>query len=101
MNKKAVINGFVAFAYIFILVSVMNFVSRSAEQPDSILAPIAAISLFTLSAAVMGYLFCLQPIQLYLDGKKKQAVSQFLQTVTVFGIITVVLVGLLFSGILR
>jgi hypothetical protein len=57
---------------------------------------IALISLFTLSAAVMGYLFCYQPAQLYFEGKKKDAVRLFLQTVAVFALITVILFGLLF-----
>jgi len=57
----------------------------------SIVAPMAMISLFTLSAAVMGYLFGYQPFQLYFDGKKKLAVKLFLQTVAVFGGMTILI----------
>lgn len=49
------------------------------------------ISLFTLSAAVMPYF----------DGKKKYAVTLFLQTVAVFAGLTAVALALLFSGVGR
>jgi len=68
-------------------------------KEDTILAPIAMISLFTLSAGVMGYIFGLQPILLYLDGKKKAAVQLFLKTLMVFGLLTVVMLILLFTGV--
>lgn len=90
------INSLMATAYIAIVVIVMSFGSKMMAKEDSFFAPIAMISLFTLSAAVMAYLFCLQPILLYLDGKKKQAVKLFLQTVGVFGLSTLVLLLLLF-----
>lgn len=90
------INSLMATAYIAIVVIVMSFGSKMMAKEDSLFAPIAMISLFTLSAAVMAYLFCLQPILLYLDGKKKQAVKLFLQTVGVFGLSTLVLLLLLF-----
>jgi hypothetical protein len=99
MSKNPVINGFSALAYIILIASVMYWGTRMVKGPDTIIAPIAVISLFTLSAAVMGYLFCYQPIQLYFDGKKKQAVNLFLQTVTVFACITIILLMLLFAGV--
>lgn len=71
-----------------------------APKEDSFLAPVAMISLFTLSAAVMAYLFGYQPFQLYFDNKRKEAVNLFLQTVLIFGLITALFLGLLFSGIL-
>lgn len=100
MTENPLINGLVASTYILIIVSVMNFGSKTVPHPNPIVMPVAFISLFTLSAAVMGYLFCLQPIQLYFDGKKKRAVRLFLQTVSVFGAITTLLLILLFSGVI-
>jgi len=46
------------------------------------------IFLFTLSAAAMAYLFCLEPLRLYLDGKKEKGVSLFIKTVLIFGGLT-------------
>jgi hypothetical protein len=98
MSKYPVLNGFAAAAYILIIVSVMTWGTKMVPRPDTFMAPLAAISLFTLSAAVMGYLFCYQPIQLYFEGKKKLAVQLFLQTVMVFGCITALILALLFTG---
>jgi len=101
MSKNPFQNGILASLYIFLVVWIMTFAGKMADQPDSFLAPVAVISVFTLSAAVMGYLFCLQPLQMFLEGKKKQAVNLFLQTVAVFGGLTLIILVLLFSGIIH
>ena len=101
MTKNPIVNALTAAAYIIVLVMVMNFGTKLVPHPNSLITPIAVISLFTLSAAVMGFIFCYQPGQLYFDGKKKTAVKLFLQTILVFGCITAILLTLLFSGALR
>lgn len=101
MTKKPLLNALAASAYIICVALVMNFGTRFAPKDDSFLAPIAIISLFTLSAAVMGYLFCYTPAQMYFDGEKKQAVKLFLQTVYVFAIFTVIALALLFFGVFQ
>lgn len=98
MTKSPFYNAAAASLYIIVIGLVMDFGTRTMSKGPSLLAPIAVISLFTLSAAVMGYLFCYTPIMLYFDGKKKIAVNLFLQTVLVFGGITFVALVLLFSG---
>lgn len=98
MSKNPVINGISALVYIVTVAFVMYFGTKNLPKEDTILAPIAMISLFTLSAAVMGYIFGLQPIQLYLDGKKKEAVKLFLKTLMVFGFLTALMLLLLFTG---
>jgi hypothetical protein len=98
MSKNPIINGLGASAYIILVALTMNVGMKMAPRNDSILAPMAIISLFTLSAAVMGFVFGYQPAQLYFDNKKKEAVKLFLQTVLVFGIITLLLLVLLFTG---
>lgn len=92
MTKNPFINAFAATAYIVIIASVMFYGTQHTTPVDSVIGPIVILSLFTLSAAVMGYLFLYQPLQLYLDGKKKVAVNLFVQTVAVFaGITTLIL----------
>ncbi len=59
-------------------ISFVSFLMFNAEQlfggePDTVLAPVAFLLLFTLSAAVVGLLVFGRPIMLYLDGKKKEA----------------------------
>lgn len=101
MTKNPFLNSLAAFTYIFLLSIFMNWGSKNlASTPDTFLAPIAAISMFTLSAAVMFYIFCYQPIQLYFDNKKKVAVKLFLQTVAIFAAITITFVSLLFAKII-
>lgn len=96
MTKNPIVNGFSASAYIFLVVSLLNWASEAASGPDTFGTPMAFISLFTFSAAMMGYIFFYQPIQLYLDGKKKVAASLFLQTLGVFGGITFLILTLVF-----
>ncbi len=101
MTKNPVVNALAALLYIIGIASVMNFASQSGDLDNSIIAPIAFLSLFTFSAAVMGYIFFYQPIQLYLDGQKKTGVNLFLKTLFSFGLITAALVAVLISGIFR
>ena len=101
MSKNPIINGLSALIYIVLVASVMNFGTKLVPHPNSFIAPIAVISLFTLSAAIMGFIFLYQPWQLYFDGKRKSAVKLFLQTVLVFGCLTAIALALLFTGVLN
>ncbi len=88
MTKNPLYNALSATGYISLIVFIMTVVPKSFEHTNTFLAPLAFISVFTLSAAVMGYIFCYQPLLLYFDGKKKQATNLFLQTILIFAIIT-------------
>ena len=100
MTKNPLVNALSASLYIIIVASVMFYGISHTGPVESVIAPVAIISLFTLSAAVMGFLFLYQPSQLYLDGKKKEAVNLFLKTVAIFAGITVLIFAAFFSGIL-
>lgn len=100
MSKNPFINAVGALVYIILVVLVMNFGMRMTHNQNPFIAPLAVISLFSLSAAVMAYIFGYQPVQLYFDGSKKQAVRLFLQTVAVFAVITFIIFALLISRIL-
>ncbi|NMC99384.1 MAG: hypothetical protein GYA62_06665 [Bacteroidales bacterium] len=77
----------------------MTFVTQPLKnKPDTFLAPITALSLLTLSVAVMAYLFFYQPLQLFIEGRKKEAVNLFIKTVGIFGIITTIILILLYFG---
>ena len=90
MTKNPFINAVSASAYIIIVALVMNYAERFASHPDTILAPIAFLSLFTLSAAMMGYLFLYQPAQLFLEGDKKGGAALFVKTLAIFAVLTAV-----------
>lgn len=98
MTKNPFINAVAASVYIVFVATIMNYGSKMFGEADTAITPIAVLSLFVLSAAFMGYAFLSQPLQLYLDGKKKEGASLFLRTVGVFAVITVgVFVVMLFS----
>ena len=101
MTKNPFINAFTATLYITAVASLMFYGMEHKTSVNSVIVPIAIVSLFTLSAAVMGYLFLYQPLQLYLDGKKKYAINLFLQTVASFAGITALIFALLFSGTIK
>jgi|SRR5579884_2342509 len=101
MTKNPFLNALAAIVYIVLVAFIMSFASGHPGSGKSIVIPIAVVSLFTLSAAIMGYIFGYQPLTMYLDGKKKAAVNLFLQTLAVFAGLTVIVFILLFSGILK
>ncbi len=101
MSKNPLINAICASGYVFFVASIIFSVSHTHNnKPDTFLAPVALLSLLTLSAAIMAYLFFYQPFQLFIEGKKKEAVNLFMQTVGIFGAITLVIWILIFSGLI-
>ena len=101
MSKNPIINALSASAYIIIGVTVMTYVTQPLKnKPDTFFAPIVMLSLLTLSVAVMAFLFFYQPLLLFIEGKKKDAVNLFIKTVGIFAAITVVFLILLFSGLI-
>jgi len=101
MSKNPIINALSASGYIILVVTVMTFVTQPLKnKPDTFFAPITFLSVLTLSVTVMAYLFFYQPLQLFIEGKKKEAVNLFVKTVGVFAAITAVVLILLFSGLM-
>lgn len=52
------------------------------------LVPITLLLLFVFSAALTSFLIFGKPAQMYIDGKKKEALSLLTQTLIFFSIIT-------------
>ena len=101
MTKNPFINALGAAGYIVFIVFIMNLIMKTqGDKPDTPFAPFIFLSLLTLSASVMAYVFFYQPVQLLLDGKKKEAAKLFTQTVGVFAVITAVGLAVLFSGLI-
>jgi hypothetical protein len=99
MTKNPFVNAIAAIVYIIIVALIMFFGIEHSKPANTIIVPITVVSLFSLSAATMAYIFFYQPLQLYLDGKKKIATDLFLKTLAIFAAITAVLLILLLSGI--
>jgi len=98
MTKNPYINALAAGAYIALVVLVITYgPALVRNKPDTIFAPMAALSLLVLSVAFMGYAFFFQPAALYADGKKREAVEFFTKTLLAFAGITAVIVLVAFS----
>ena len=88
--KKPFLHALGAAAYIVFIVTAMQATSSFMPQEDNLLMPITMNGLFVLSAAVMGYLFLSEPLKLFLENQKQQAVTFFAKTVGIFAIFVVV-----------
>ena len=102
MTKNPILNALSATCYIILIVSIINFLSKNVtEVPKSVVAPILFLSMLCLSAAVMGYIFLAQPLMLYFDGKKKQAVELVVKTIGSFAAITAIILTLFLFRIIK
>jgi hypothetical protein len=78
--KISFLNALGTIAYIVGIVLIMfNVVDKTAD--NTIYAPMLALMLFVLSAAVTGGLVLGRPVMLYLSDKKAEAIKLFLYTV--------------------
>lgn len=101
MSKNPLVNALSASFYILFIVSIFNLLSHNLKnKPDTFGAPLTMLSLFTLSAAVMAYIFLYHPVLLFIEGKKKQAVNLFVKTVGIFAFFTAVILALLLFGLI-
>lgn len=86
MTKNPIVNALLGLLYIVLVVSLVYYSPKTIDQVGSIFLPIAMLSLFVFSAACTGYLFLYQPLQLFLEGEKKNAVDLFLKTLVAFAL---------------
>ena len=98
MSRNPYINALLAAAYIVFVVLLITYgPAYVRDKPDTILAPMAMLSLLVFSVALMGYLFFLQPVQMFLDGQKHEAVELFTKTLGAFAVITIIVIAAAFS----
>lgn len=103
MSKNPLLNAFLSTLYVSGVASFMFYAPKylgPEGKADTVFAPIAMLSLFVLSAAIMGYLFLSQPAQLYLNGQRGEAVGLFLRTVAIFACFTLLAFLLLFFSLI-
>jgi membrane protease YdiL (CAAX protease family) len=83
-------NALAVVVYILVVVGIITAL-QSPNTPDKgILAPLFLLSLFTLSAAVMAFLFFYQPFKLYFDNHRKEAVMYFMKTVGYLAVVVLI-----------
>src|SRR3989344_5352184 len=95
MNKNPFINALAAAIYIVVIVLIINAMTSFSSSEDTILIPMAMLSLFVLSAAVMGFLFVFEPTRLLLENKKQESVRFFAKTVGTFALFVVLFFAVL------
>ena len=93
--KKPYIYALGAFFYINIIVFCLNNASKVMPNKNTLI-PVVMLSLLVLSVAVMGFLFLSEPLSLYLENKKREALVFFGQTVGVFACFIIAFIILLF-----
>lgn len=96
MTKKPILNALAALAYISVVATFMYYGPEKSGPIHSPIIPIGILSLFTLSAGVMAYIFFWQPFQLYFNNKKKEAVELAFKSLVSFAVITVLILALIF-----
>lgn len=93
MTKNPFLNALAGLLYIVLVVSgIFSSSSLGIEEPN-ILIPIAMLSLLVFSAAYMSFVFFYQPLMLFLEGQKKEAVQLFLKTLGAFAVSAALLVS--------
>lgn len=93
MKWNPYLNALGIEAYIWGLGLLINYISSlHHDTPDNLIGTIAAFSLFTCSAAVVGFLLFYRPVALLIEGKREEAIFFFLKTLATFGVITVFVV---------
>lgn len=93
--NRAILNSFGTAIYITLIVSFIFSLQKLAPKEDIIIIPIAMLLLFVSSAAITGFLVFGKPVMLYLDGKKKEAISLLGYTISILFLITILVFTLL------
>lgn len=88
MSRNPFVNAGAAAGYIALVATVMYYLPRVASPIDSVVGPIAFLSLFVLSAAMMGYLFLFESARLFFENKQEEGTKLLLSTIAVFACIT-------------
>ena len=86
MTKNPIVSALAGLLYIASVVSLIFYAPQVVDGEDTIVIPIAMLSLFVFSVATMSYLFLYEPLCLLVDGKKQEAAMFFIKTLAVFAL---------------
>lgn len=89
LKKAALFNAGATALYVAAVGCFMYYGSLiKIGRANSFLVPISLLLLFVMSASITGFLIFGKPAQMYIDGKKKEALSLLMQTLIFFSMIT-------------
>jgi hypothetical protein len=91
---KAFINSLLTSLYIVAIGLFLYYGTMMKFGRNSFIAPISLLFMFVFSAALTSYLLLGMPARMYIDGKKKEALSLITYTLGFFFAFT--LIALLF-----
>ncbi|MFA6353582.1 MAG: hypothetical protein WCW93_01480 [Candidatus Paceibacterota bacterium] len=95
--KKPFLYALGAASYIVVIVFVVKVLGSALKiQNETIIIPMTMLSLFVLSAAVMGFLFLSESLYLLVENRRKEAIIFFGKIVGFFACFVVVFTILLF-----
>lgn len=81
--KQSLLFSSLVVLYIALVATIMSRAEQIVGQTDkTVLAPIIFLLLLVVSVATMGILIFGKPIMLYMDGKKRDAVTMMICTVS-------------------
>ena len=89
IRKAALKNAVLITLYVVAVVSFMYYGGQmKLGRANMIFVPITLLLLLVMSASITGFLIFEKPALMYIDGKKKEALSLLMQTLVFFSIIT-------------
>jgi hypothetical protein len=95
---RALIDAIGTVAYVVLVASFMFSLQGLSPKEDTIFVIASMLLLFVCSAAITGFLVFGKPIMLYIDGKKKEAVSLLVYTIGILFLITLIIFFLLIAS---
>ncbi len=94
IRKTAFINALLTTLYITGVGLFMHYgATIKIGRSNTILVPVTLLLIFVLSAAITGFLIFGKPAQMYVDGKKKEALSLLTQTLVIFSAVTLIAIA--------
>ncbi|OGJ09094.1 hypothetical protein A2356_01820 [Candidatus Nomurabacteria bacterium RIFOXYB1_FULL_39_16] len=96
--KKPFVYALAAAVYIVLIVSIINILTvfKPEGGEEALIPMMMMLSLFVLSAAVMGFIFLSEPFRLYMEDRKQEGVAFFVRIVGFFACFVVLFLVLLF-----
>jgi len=98
MGKKILLsslrNALATAAYVVIVSFIIINGDKIFGTMKTILGPIAFLLLFVVSAAITGFLVLGQPVMMYVENKKSEAIMLFIYTVAWLSAFTVIIFSL-------
>ena len=95
MFKQGLLHAALALAYITLIGTVVSNNEHRFDSLPKIFIPIYVLSMLVVSAAVMGMLIFGKPVMLYIDGKKREAITLVISTIGSLAALTVLFLAIL------